>query len=66
MAEQADKLSNTRNIEITSSAVEQDSDKNVPEAQDTTDNIGDVVLGQTVVRDEDGAEILDSISSFIL
>ena len=63
MAEQRDKLSNTRKIEITSCtvAVEQDSNENVSEAQDTADDVGDVVLGYAVVRDEDGAEIFDDI-----
>ena len=61
------KLPNSRNIEITSWTwvVKQDPDENVPEAQHTTDGVGDVILGSTVVRDEDGAEILEDILSVI-
>ena len=40
-----------------------DSDKNVPVAQDTADGVDDVILGSPVVRDEDGAEIFNGISS---
>ena len=49
----------SRNNEITRCicAVEQDSDENVPQAQNTADSIDDVMLGSIVVRDEDGAEM---------
>ena len=53
------KLSNSRNIEITSwtCSIKQDPDDDVPEAQHTADGVSDVMLGSIVVRDEDGAEI---------
>ena len=57
------KLSNSRNIEITSwtCSIKQDPDDDVPEAQHTADGVWDVILGSIVVPDEDGAEILDYI-----
>ena len=55
-----------RNIEITSftTSRKDDSDENVPEAEDTADGVGDVMLGTVVERDEDGAEIMEYILSF--
>ena len=61
-----DKLNLIGNIEITSCtfAIKQDSDENVSEAQDTADGVDDVMLGSTVVRDEDSAEIMEYIILF--
>ena len=52
------------NIQITSwkSSIKHNSDENVPEAQHTTDGVDYVMLRSTVVRDKDGAEILDIFS----
>ena len=51
------------NIKITSCtcSIKEDSDKTVPEAQDTADGVEDVMLWSIVVRNEDGAEIFDDI-----
>ena len=35
----------------------------MPNAQDTADGVGDVMLGSIVVRDEDGTEIFEDILS---
>ena len=53
-----------RNIQITSwkSSIKHNSDENVPEAQHTTDGVDYVILRSTVVRDKDGAEILNIFS----
>ena len=38
----------------------------MPNAQDTADGVGDVMLGSTVVRDEDSAEIMEYIYHMII
>ena len=55
----------SREVEITNCEFAPYCDDDVPEAQDTADGVGDVILGSIVVRDEDGAEILEDISSVI-
>ena len=53
-------ISNVRNITIKRCPLEKN-DETVSDAQDTADGVDDVMLGSTVVRDEDSAEIMEYI-----
>ena len=51
-------ISNVPNIAIKRYPFEKNYE-NIPEAQDTADGVDDVMFGSIVVRDEDGAEIME-------
>ena len=53
-------ISNVRNITIKRCPLEKN-DENIPDAQRTADGVHYVMLGSTVVRDEDRAEIMEYI-----
>ena len=53
-------ISNVRNITIKRCPSEKN-DETVPDAQRTADGVHYVMLGSTVVRDEDRAEIMEYI-----